>query len=150
MSASEEQIAATREAIELGERVALEYREAAAANPGVGAEIRLPSYPIASIGRPVTGLGFDTAPEPAPAPGRPRLKLTPDYSTDVVGGALHLGTSGPGEPGNGLLDGVSWPAGQPQPSSAYGRSSSMHYIPASAQPTWRSRLREAWAALLGR
>jgi hypothetical protein len=148
MTASDEQAAAAREALALGEQTAETYWQAAAANPGVGAEVRLPSYPNPAIGRPVVGLSYDTPGEPAPAPGRPRLKLTPDYSTDVVGGALHLGTSGPGEPGNGLLDGVAWPAGQPQPSSAHGRS--LVYVPATTQPTWRGRLREAWAALLGR
>jgi hypothetical protein len=128
--------------------VARKYHQAAEAKAGYGAEVRLPSYPIASIGRPVTGLPYDTAPEPAPMPGRPHLKLTPDYASPAVGGQLHLGTSSPGEPGNGLLDGINWPAGQPQPSSAVGRA--VHYIPASTQRPWRSRLREAWDALLGR
>jgi len=148
MAASEEQINAAAQAVEQGMQTATAYWQAAAQNPGVGAEIRLPSYPIASIGRPVTGLSYDTPGELAPAPGRPHIKLVPDYASDIVGGAIHQANR-PGAPAG--MDGVAWPAGQTQPSSVASRTSSVQYVPAHAlQQTWRSRLRAALDVLLGR
>ena len=140
-----EQIAAAAAAVQLGEQIALEYREAAGRTPGAGLAVALPSIPD-NQGRRPQGLNFDLDPA-IPALRQPEkpLQLTPSYASEVVGGMLHH-ASQPGTPAG--LDGVAWPSGQAQPSSAYGRS--LVFVPASSQPTWRSRLREAWAALLGR
>jgi hypothetical protein len=148
VTASEEQISAAKAAVEAGMATAEQYWQSAAEAPGTGWAVSLPSYPHPTLG-PVKGLNYDTPGDPAPMPGRPHLKLTPDYSTpsDVVGGALHVGA--PGRPG--LLDGsqTPWPASQAQPSSV-ARRSSVHYVPATTRQTLRSRLREAWSTLLGR
>jgi hypothetical protein len=148
MIASEEQIAAAREAIALGEQIAMQYHEAGAANPGVGLAVSLPSVSIPSL-PPVQGLGFDLPPD-VPALRKPEqpLRLVPDYGSPAIGGMLHH-TSQPGASSG--LDGVSWPSGQTQSSSVASRTNSVVYVgPSQAQPTWRSRLREAWSALLGR
>jgi hypothetical protein len=75
-------------AVEAGMATAQQYWQSAASNPGVGAEVRLPSVPDA-LGRKPIGLCFEVAPDPAPAPGRPAIKLVPSYASDIVGGSLH-------------------------------------------------------------
>jgi hypothetical protein len=134
-----ELIADAREAIVQGMEQAREYWQAAEAKAGYGMEVRLPSTP-GPIG-PVVGLSYDTAPEPAPAPGNPKIKLVPDYASDVVGGALHHGSP--------AARTSSWPANT-SITVLPGARSSVAYVPASSTPTWRARLREAWLALLGR
>jgi len=129
-----ELIDAAAQAIAKGMEQATQYWQAAAANPGYGAEVRLPSSPG------VVGLSYDLAPEPAPAPGRPQMKLVPDYGSPIVGGELHYGAP---------VARTQWPAGTTVTVLPRARSS-LAYVPASSTPTWRSRLREAWAALLGR
>jgi hypothetical protein len=84
-----EQIAAAREAVEQGMATAEAYWQAAA-TPGVGVEVRLPSYPIPSL-PPVQGLGYAAGAEPVPMPGNPRLTLVPNYASPAVGGELHHG-----------------------------------------------------------
>jgi hypothetical protein len=61
-----ELIAAAAAAVEAGMEQAQLYQEAAAARPGQGAEVRLPSTPG------VVGLSYDTPGDPAPMPGRPQ------------------------------------------------------------------------------
>jgi hypothetical protein len=146
MTASEEQINAAAAAVTAGMELAEQYWKAAAAAPGKGLAVALPSVPDAQGRRP-QGLGFDL-PDDVPAlrePERPRL--VPDYASPVVGGAAHhaLGSGAPAG-----MDGVAWPAGQTQPSSVASRTSTVQYVPASSRQTWVSRLREAWDALLGR
>jgi hypothetical protein len=143
MSASDDQlIAAAAQAVESGMQVAQQHWQAAAANPGVGAEVRLPSYPIPSIRRPVTGLGYDTPGEPAPAPGNPAFKLTPSYASDVVGGAVH--------PAGSPAARTQWPAGTTV-TVLPGARSSLAYIPAStAHQSWLERLATTIKRVLGR
>jgi hypothetical protein len=133
-----ELIAAAAAAIEAGMEQAKQYREAAESKAGYGMEVRLPSVP--GPAGPVKGLSYDTPGEPAPAPGNPALKLLPDYASDVVGGALHHGAPAAR---------TRWPANTTV-TVLPGARSSVQYVPATTQPTWRSRLREAWSALLGR
>jgi hypothetical protein len=142
MTADEQAAAAAAAAVELGMQTAEQYWQAAAANPGVGAEVRLPSYPNASIGRPVVGLSYDTPGEPAPMPGNPALKLTPDYASDVVGGAIH--------PAGSPAARTQWPAGTTVTVLPSARGSSVQYVSASSRQGLLSRLREAWSTLLGR
>jgi hypothetical protein len=133
-----ELIAAARAAVEAGMQQAMAYHGAAGQAAGIGAEVSLPSTPSAA--GPVKGLSFDTPGDPAPAPGNPKIKLVPDYASDVVGGALHHGSPAAR---------TQWPAGTTV-TVLPGARSSLAYVPASSTPTWRSRLREAWDALLGR
>jgi hypothetical protein len=139
-----EQIATVAAAIEQGMQTAETYWKAAEANPGVGMEVPLPSYPDPAIGRPVQGLGYPAGAEPAPAPGNPKLKLTPDYASPIVGGELHHGA-----PAGSPAARAQWPAGTTV-SIMPGARSSVVYAPASSRQTWVSRLREAIDALLGR
>jgi hypothetical protein len=80
-----ELIDAAAQAIAQGTATAQAYHSAAASNPGMGAEVRLPSTPG------TVGLSYDTAPEPAPMPGRPSMKLVPHYASPAVSGDLHYG-----------------------------------------------------------
>jgi hypothetical protein len=131
-----ELIAAAREAVEAGMQQATTYWQAAAANPGQGMEVRLPSSPG------VVGLSYDLAPEPAPMPGNPSApRLVPDYASDEVGGAIHLAGSPAAR--------TQWAAGTTV-TVLPGARSSLAYVGASNRQTWRARLRTAWAALLGR
>jgi hypothetical protein len=141
-----EQIAATREAVDLGMQTAQEYWQSAAANPGVGLSVALPSEPDA-LGRTPQGLGFDLPPDvPALRKPEPRPRLVPEYASEPVGGMLHH-SARPGTSSG--MDGVAWPPGT-NVSAIFPARSSVQYIGASARQTWRSRLREAWAALTGR
>jgi hypothetical protein len=137
MTASDEQTAAAAKAVQLGMQTAEQYWQAAAANPGVGVEVHLPSWP--GPAGPTKGLSYETPGEPAPMPGNPSLKLVPDYASDIVGGAIHHGSP---------ASRTEWPANTTV-STIFPRSS-VQYVPASSRQTWRSRLREAWSALLGR
>jgi hypothetical protein len=148
MTATEEQTAAAAAAVELGMATAEAYWKAAEAKAGYGMAVALPSVPD-SQGRRPQGLGFgDDVPADALREPAARPRLVPDYgASPIVGGAAHLGLD---RGSTGALDGLPWPAGQAQPSSVARRTSSVQYVPASSRPTWRSRLAEAWAALLGR
>jgi hypothetical protein len=127
-----ELIAAAAAAIEAGVQQDRAYREAAEAKAGYGMEVRLPSAPG------TVGLSYDLAPEPAVTPGNPKAaRLVPDYASPAVGGELHHGSPAAR---------TQWPAD----TSIRVMPSSIQYVPASARQTWRSRLREAWDALLGR
>jgi hypothetical protein len=111
-------VAAAAAAVTAGMEQANQYHASAAANPGIGMKVRLPSVPG------TVGLSFDTPPEPAPMPGRPAIKLTPNYASDVVGGALHHGS--PSVPTARSDD---WP---PNTTIAVlPRSSSVQFVPAS-------------------
>jgi hypothetical protein len=64
MTASDEQTAAAAKAVQLGMQTAEQYWQAAAANPGVGVEVHLPSWP--GPAGPTKGLSYETPGEPAP------------------------------------------------------------------------------------
>jgi hypothetical protein len=135
-----ELIDAAAAAVEAGMQQAREYREAAMAKAGYGMEVRLPSVP--GPAGPVVGLSYDTAPEPAPMPGNPKIKLVPDYASDVVGGAIH--------PAGSPAARTQWPAGTTV-TVLPGARSSLEYVPAStASESWTKRLAAAIRVLLGR
>jgi hypothetical protein len=122
-----ELIDATAQAIAQGMEQATTYWQAAAAAPGYGMEVRLPSAPG------TVGLSYDQAPEAAPAPGRPSLKLTPDYASPAVGGDPHLAGSPAAR--------TQWPSGTTVTVLGGTRPSSVTYAPAS-EP-WTKRLAAA-------
>jgi hypothetical protein len=124
-----ELIAAAAAAVEAGMEQAQLYQEAAAARPGQGAEVRLPSTPG------VVGLSYDTPGDPAPMPGRPQIKLVPDYASDVVGGASH--------PAGGPAASAQWPANT-NVTVVPGALSSLVYAPASTPvDSWPKRIAAA-------
>jgi hypothetical protein len=141
-----EQITAAREAVEQGMATAEAYWQAAAAAPGRGLAVALPSVPDAQGRRP-QGLGFgDDVPADALRPGPERPRFVPDGASPVVGGAYH--TMGSGAPAG--MDGVAWPAGQTQPSSMASRASSVLVVSASAaQESWPRRLAATIKRALG-
>jgi hypothetical protein len=135
--ATPEQVQAAGAALELGQQLAREYHAAAAASPGVGLAVSLPS--VAGPLGPPQGLNFDLPADvpalrkPAPAP-----RLVPDYASQAVGG-LGFHSTTPGTPA--AFDGVSWPSP---------RSSSIAYISPRSMPTLGTRIRRAFEVLLGR
>jgi hypothetical protein len=138
-------VAEVAAAIEAGMEQAKQYREAAMAKAGYGMEVRLPSVP--GPAGPVVGLGYDTAPEPAPMPGNPKLTLTLNYASDLVGGSLHHGS-----PNTATTRSDGWPAGTTFLSSLPGARSSMTYVSASsmAPKSWPGRVLAAIKRAFGR
>jgi hypothetical protein len=133
-------IAAAAQAVEQGMAVSEAYHEAAGRAPGQGLQVALPSWPDPRTGLRPQGLGFDI-PDDAPALRQPeRLKLVPDYSASLIVGS----------PAATAARSDGWPAGTSITVLPSARASSVVFASASSQPTWRSRLREAWSVLTGR
>lgn len=124
MTAGTSEVAAASAAQQLGEATATEWWKAAAANPGVGAQVLLPAA------QGVVGEGYLQAAVSAASPA-------PRYAGAAVGGAGYH-TVTPGAVGG--LDGVSWP----QRMTVEER---LHYFNGTAKPTLRSRVRTALAVL---
>jgi hypothetical protein len=148
MTATVEQINTAAAAVTAGMEQAEQHWTAASQAPGRGLPVALPSVPD-SQGRRPQGLGFDL-PDDVPALRKPeRPRLVSDYgAAPAVGGMLHHAA----QPGSSSgLDRVAWPTGPAQPSSVASRTNSVMYVPGHAvNHGWRTRLREAWSALLGR
>jgi hypothetical protein len=141
MTAEAEQTAAAAAAVALGEQLSGQYHDAAAAFPGVGLAVALPSAFDAP--GPVQGLGFNIPreqpalrkPDPVSPPG-------PDYADEVVGGLVHhAATSG----GQGGLDGVSWPgsSGRQSVIAYVGRGSKVSAARPSVVKAARARVRRS-------
>jgi hypothetical protein len=145
-AADDQLIADAAAAAAQGMQVASDYWQSAGQTPGQGMEVRLPSYPNPSIGRPFAGLSYDTPPEPAPLPGRPSIKIMPDYASDAVGGALHHGS-----PTTTATRSDGWLAGTILVSLPPAARSSVTYVSASMAPkSWPERVVAAIRRAFGR
>jgi hypothetical protein len=139
MTADSREVAAAAAAQQLGEATAAAYWQAAAATPGAGALVALPSAPG------VAGESFNV-PSSTPAI-RPQARpvAQPQYADLAVGGIGPGGYHGNTSGASGALEGV------PVPSV---RGDSLVYIPvsspAASRPSLGDRLRGAWKALWSR
>jgi hypothetical protein len=135
MTATAADAALAAEAVALGMSAAEDYMATAAATPGVGAPVALPSTP-GVLGLPPRGLGFDLPPS-VPALRRPEPRPEP---TQTFGSPLLAGQSF-GDV-KGLLDALEGTAS---------RSSTYRFVSASSPRTpLLDRIRAAFGALLGR
>lgn len=137
MTATEAEAAAAAAALDLGMQLSAQYHDAAAASPGVGLQVAMPSTP--SWLGPVQGEGFNL---PAGAPAlRPAVqaKLVPDYGAEAVGGLGHHSATPGGSAG---LDGVAWPSSR---ADAPSRSTILYVGRGTKSAPPRSRVKQARA-----
>jgi hypothetical protein len=132
VTATEIQVAHAAEAVRLGRDVAETTMQAAAATPGLGHQVALPSV-VGVLGRPTQGEGYNL-PDSTPAL-RPvaHVAAPVTYGSPLIGGATFGGVTGLLD----ALEGVAVPAYRVVSTS-------------SPRTPLLSRLRDAFDALLGR